>query len=373
MINPEKILITCLSTGEIRYIDEAMLLFKTLNVFGGTLSKAKKIACFTKNIDEIYKQKLSHLGVQVKIVDKINSPDVFSSRLQVLTLDEDYEFLVALDTDIIVTNDFSKFLQQDSIGVPIEDDDLLSIRNWKDIFQHFNIEFPKARVNTSFTNLNTIPYFGASVLLVPKMFVKNLYSTWKYYIKELWNNHKKFLDIEQALIYHNIQYAFALTLHDLKMNYNLLPISMNLSTHIGCHKDLIPKFQEPLLMDSRNNGEFLHDYLKPYRKKLSNLDPFLIHYHHRRTSSGHIRYCYYENINKKLDQINREIDPNLDYEMIVDKLYIDVLRRPADNAGLRHYADLLEKKQFDLKSLEIHFRNSEEYTKLIKSGKLIKN
>ena len=59
--------------------------------------------------------------------------------------------------------------------------------------------------------------------------------------------------------------------------------------------------------------------------------------------------------------------------MIVDKLYIDVLRRPADNAGLHHYTDLLEKKQFDLKSLESHFRNSEEYTKLIKSGKLIKN
>ena len=373
MINPEKILVACLSTGEIRYIDEAMLLFKTLNVFGGTLSKAKKIACFTKNIDEVYKQKLSHLGVQVKIIDKLNSPDVMSSRIQVLTLDEDYEFLVVLDTDMIVTNDFSKFLQQDSIGVPIEDDDLLSIRNWKDIFQHFNIEFPKARVNTSFTNLNTIPYFGASVLLVPKMFVKNLYSTWKYYIKELWNNHKKFLDIEQALIYHNIQYAFALTLHNLKMNYNSLPISMSLSTHIGCHKDLIPKLQEPFSMDMRNNGEFLHDYLKPYRKKLSNLDPFLIHHHHRRTSSGHIRYCYYENINKKLDQINREIDPNLDYEMIVDKLYIDVLRRPADNVGLCHYTDLLEKKQFDLKSLESHFRNSEEYTKLIKSGKLIKN
>ena len=33
MINPEKILVTCLSTGEIRYIDETMLLFKTLNVF----------------------------------------------------------------------------------------------------------------------------------------------------------------------------------------------------------------------------------------------------------------------------------------------------------------------------------------------------
>ena len=153
MINPEKILVACLSTGEIRYIDEAMLLFKTLNAFGGTLSKAKKIACFTKNIDEVYKQKLSHLGVQVKIIDKLNSPDVMSSRIQALTLDEDYEFLVALDTDMIVTNDFSKFLQQDSIGVPIEDDDLLSIRNWKDIFQHFNIEFPKARVNTAFTNL----------------------------------------------------------------------------------------------------------------------------------------------------------------------------------------------------------------------------
>ena len=205
-----------------------MLLFKTLNAFGGTLSKAKKIACFTKNIDVVYKQKFSHLGVQVKIMDKSNSSDVFSNRIQVLTLDEDYEFLVALDTDMIVTNDFSKFLQQDSIGVPIEDDDVLSIRNWKDIFQYFNIEFPKARVNTYFTNLTTIPYFNACVLLIPKMFVKNLYSSWKYYIKELQNNFKKFVDLDQDLSFWNTPYAFALTLHDLKMNYNSLPISMNL-------------------------------------------------------------------------------------------------------------------------------------------------
>ena len=48
MINPEKILVTCLSTGEIRYIDETMLLFKTLNAFGGTLSKAKKLHALLK-------------------------------------------------------------------------------------------------------------------------------------------------------------------------------------------------------------------------------------------------------------------------------------------------------------------------------------
>ena len=67
------------------------------------------------------------------------------------------------------------------------------------------------------------------------------------------------MDIDQDLISYITPYAFALTLHNLKMNYNSLPISMSLSTHIGCHKDLIPKLQN---ISNENNIYSLLSKLK---------------------------------------------------------------------------------------------------------------
>jgi hypothetical protein len=58
------------------------------------------------------------------------------------TLKEDVDVIVMLDTDIIVANDFSKFLSTEKILIKPEDRKVISISDWQLLFDFFQIELP---------------------------------------------------------------------------------------------------------------------------------------------------------------------------------------------------------------------------------------
>jgi len=276
MIDPSRILVACQGANREPFRTEMQYLFKTLNHFGGSLSLAQKIACFTEPVDSDLIQSLVGMGVRIKITEELGSKSPHSNKIQMLSLceEEDFDYLVALDTDIVVAGDFSKFMRNDAIGAKPVDQDPLDLDTWKSLFAHYGLQLPQERYKTSFHFSDTIPYFNSGVILVPKKYVDVLYQKWKFFVAKLEEEYENLPTISQHTFFTD-QFAFTLALASANIPHFALPLEMNFPTHSPIHENLNP------------------EVMKPY----------LIHYHHN-FSNGNIAHCSYDNINSILDGIN---------------------------------------------------------------------
>jgi len=276
-IDPQRVLVICQGSSKEPFLEESEFLFKSLIRYGGTLAESKKIACFSEPVSADNIQRFSDLGVKIRIVQDIDKKYPIANKIQNLSIyeEEDFDFLVSLDTDIIIARDFSSFLDESKVGVKPADQDPLSLEMWKQLFGHFGFDVPKERYLTSFYMKETIPYFNSGVLLIPKKYVSKLYYTWKLYVQKLLNSYNVLQEIGKHY-FHTDQFALSLALEDAKIPHNALPLEMNFPTHYVVHEKTNPE----------------------------NLTPYLIHHHHR-FSDGKMLHCSYPNINRLIDEINQ--------------------------------------------------------------------
>ena len=343
MLDPSKILIATQCTPIEPWKSEVLRLFKSLNLFGGNLMQAKKVACFSESIDDDFKNELEELGVIVHLIESLDSRYPYANKIQMLQIKEDYDVLIALDTDVIITGDFSDFIDENKISAKCVDTDSLGLENWKKLFEFFKLDVPSERFQTSITNEKTIPWFNSGVLFIPKKFSSQLYNSWIKYNKKLLDNYYSLDFVSKNSLTHDHkfaftdQYALALAIHEIKLPYIQLPLGFNFPTHYSIHPDFLPQ----------------------------NVEPFLIHYHHRVTKFQNVMHCFYSKTNKLIDLVNTKLNfsylNKIDYELLVDDCYIKILNRFADEEGLKHYVHLLDTQKITENSLEEILLDSDEY------------
>jgi len=265
-MNPERILITCQGPNKEPYKTEMEFLFKSLNRYGGKLINSQKVACFTEEPDQLLKEKLENLGVKIKKVDAIDNRSPYSNKIQMLSLEksEDFDVLVALDSDVVISNDFTKYIDLNNFRAKPVDQDPFSMENWETIYEYFGVELPQDRYLTSFYKTETIPYYNSGVLLIPRKYLSPLYDTWKNFVEKLLNSYNEIPEIKKHSFFTD-QISLSLALAFLKIPQNPLPIEMNFPTNYK-----------------------IHEYFKPEK-----VEPFLIHYHHF-SKSGKELFLFYK-------------------------------------------------------------------------------
>jgi len=296
-IEPHRILISTQGPNKEPYKSEMEFLFKSLNRNGGRLAESQKVACFTEKPDSFLKEKLEKLGVKITIVDNIDKRSPHSNKIQMLSLEksEEFDVLVALDSDVIIANDFIKYIDLEKFRAKPVDRDSFSIENWETIYEYFGVKLPQDRYLTSFYKTETIPYYNSGVLLVPRKYLSPLYDTWKDFVEKILNSLNEVPEIKKHPFFTD-QIALSLALAFLKIPQNPLTVEMNFPTN---HK--------------------IHEYFKPEKIK-----PLLIHYHHF-SKSGKIGHGNYKNINQIIDEINETIileNPSNDKPDIESKMSI---------------------------------------------------
>ena len=276
----KKILITCKAkTGNKEYANlEVEYLFRTLKKYGGKLSECKKIACFNENPEKEIIKVLKELEVDIKIIEPVDHRVPGSHKIRMLDvgIKENVDYTIMLGTDIVVTGDFSKYICGTKLKAKPVDMDILSMKEWEDLFEYLNIEFPKERLMTSCTPYKTIPYFNEDVIIVPKNIASELYENWIRFVRKLSDLGNK---LPNGIIKHSwffSQISLALSIQQAKIPYEVLPLEMNYP-YIG------------KVNDSENPEQ---------------LSPLLIHHHHCISNDGDILYCPYKNINDKVDEVN---------------------------------------------------------------------
>ena len=279
-MNPNRILVGCaVKENNVEYTNlETEYLFKTLDTFGGNLKNVKKIACFTEKPNSFFENILTKMGVKIRINNKLDQRQSFANKINILEegIKEDVDVIVMLDTDIVVARDFSEFLDTKKILIKPEDRDPFSLTDWKQLFDYFKINFPSERFHTSCSHQETVPYFNGGVIIIPKVFAKEFLDQWRYFLKKLLDEK---LNLPMNFITNPRffdQIAFSLTLIQLKLPYDILPLSMNYPYSGTVHSSENPQ----------------------------SLDPFIIHHHHCILETGDLMHCPYENINVKIDKIN---------------------------------------------------------------------
>ena len=343
MIDPSKIIIATQCSPVEPFKSEVIRLFKSINSFGGNLANAKKVVCLSASPDSNFENELKILKVNIKLIDPLDEHYHHSNKIQMLQIEDDYDVLIALDTDIIVTRDFTDYIDKNKISAKIVDTDCLGLENWEKLFNFFKLDVPVKRFQTCITNVKTIPWFNSGVLFIPKKYSLILYKLWIQYTKKLLENYYSlsFLSGDSFNDDSNFifidQYALALSIHDLKLFYNPLPLEFNFPTHYSIHPDFLPQ----------------------------NVEPFLIHYHHRLTKFQNVMHCFYSKVNQSIDSVNSKINFNylnkIDYELLVDDCYIKILDRFADKEGLKYYAHLLDTQIITVNSLEKILTDSDEF------------
>ena len=219
-----------------------------------------------------------------------------------------------------------------------DDVDPLGLDNWKILFEHFGLKLPDERFHSYVNWKKTIPYFNTGVLFIPQAYVSDLYTTWKSYVNKLLDAYEKFPIIAKSSFWTD-QISFTLAVHGGEFSYSPLSLEMNFPTHVKLHKNC----------------------------KIEDINPLLIHYHHRISKLGNVRNCYYENINKCLDKNKLSVDRKNDSEILIDNLYMQTLHRPADMEGLNHFSALLESKKKSLEDVKKMIFDSDEYQDLTKN------
>ena len=221
-MNPNKILIGCtVKEKNLEYVNlETDYLFRTLNEFGGKLSDTKKIAVFTENPDPALKNSLDTQQVEIRIAESLNKNYQYENALLVLQegIKENVDVIVMLDSDVVIAKDFSSFLCDSKILIKPEDRDPFSLDEWKELFNLFNVPFPKERVYTSCFRQETIPYFNIGVVIIPKKYALQLLKEWKFFIKEILEKKNLLPENFSKNLFFTTQIAFALAFDKIKFS-----------------------------------------------------------------------------------------------------------------------------------------------------------
>ena len=289
----------------------------------------------SEKIPEENEQLFYDLGVEI-VYNPILIPELkYFNKYQIFKLVDSYDFdiMINLDTDIVISEDFSNDISFDKFQAAVDIIDPLEIDNWKKLFSYFNISFPKVNQTSFRTMKKTIPYFTSGFMIIPKPYLSQLYT----HFESIYNKLDDFFSNHSQIDHYSWfkdQIALTLAVQKSLIPYSVLSPSMNFHTHTELHKE--------------SNPEQIH--------------PKVIHYHHRLTSKNNIRYTWnYPKINSIIEQINSKLCSEYDIDYLIDKMYLEILNRPADDEGLKLYSDYLEKNNFDFSKLKIILETSPEY------------
>jgi hypothetical protein len=277
LVKPERVLVATVAEDREPHAGEVVCLFKTLQHFGGALSRARRIAYFVGSANSPSATRVADLGVTIKLVEPADARCPHANKLRMLDPAEDCDYLVALDTDVVIARDFSAYIQGSSVAAKPAGRTRLSEDQWRKLFHSFDLEMPQARYLTTARLQETIPYFNTGVVLVPQKHLSILRSEWQSFIGKLLDAELPDLGVERLVF--TDQVAFSLALASARLPFRGLPLWMNFPTDRCVDPTLEPQ----------------------------KVDPYILHYHHLRSHQGEILDCPYDEVNTIIAQINARL------------------------------------------------------------------
>lgn len=226
-----KPLVACVAENSERWFAEAFNLAFSIRQFGGALASAPIVVNFVEGVAPRARELLAPLEVEIRTVSRHDPRCPPMNKLRMLDLAErdDFDVLVALDTDTLVLGDPSPYFRSDRLRAKPENHDPLTPQQWALIFDAVGMEEPPMSFVMTSTAQVTYPYFNSGVLFIPRDACLALRDTWLTHIGAMFAAYER-STVPVPRRWWTEQIAFALAVQSIGLNYELLPVSLNFST-----------------------------------------------------------------------------------------------------------------------------------------------
>lgn len=255
---------------------EVCRLFASLRALGGSLKDAKCTALFTGPPDSAATTDLLRdLDVEVRQVTPIDSRCPHANKIRMLEQDDDVDWLLALDTDMLVTGDLGGDLTSAGVRLRVVDADPFTRAQWRRLYAHFELQSPRLKLRTTCGGERSPEYYNSGAVFVAREHRAQLSATWREFVTAILDSYPDLGDIVAQSFYTD-QLALAIALASTGLPVDPLPIEVNTPTHAPIHRRWHP----------------------------ASVAPRLVHYHHKVDDAGLVLGSGYAAIDAEIDRAN---------------------------------------------------------------------
>ena len=286
------------------HVAEALLLFDSIERFGGRLAHVSRRAYVVDDCSAETERELRARGADVRVVAPVIEEFRLANKLAMLAGEagSEADVLLALDADTVVAGDLGPWLVPGLVQAKQPDGDLLPIEVWARVFDHFGLELPAERHPTSLAEGWTHAYFNTGALVLPTASLRPLHDRWLRFVRALLEADIDGVrehvageaperpgaasdDLED--LYYAEQWAFALARAELRLPYAVLPLALNF----------------PLISrDDEQPGAYIRERFLP-----DAIRPLVLHHHHQ--VDGGLPRTGYAGPDAVIAQVNRALFP----------------------------------------------------------------
>lgn len=245
-------------------IIEALALVRSLRAFGGAQAQAPCEIHFVGS-GPGDPSPFEELGATLRIVDRFDERCPHANKLRMFyPVESDY--LLGLDCDVIVANDFSRYLVGEAVATATDWGDWMAEGGWAELFDAAGLPFPHDRVLTPRYWQETIRYANSGVIVVPSRHVEAFSDEWSTRLRQLLDaaDGRDWWGSKQG--YFAEQIALALVNHSGRVPTRVLPLEMNwLLKFDDLPPELCAEERVPLLMHSIHRMDFETGHVLPHR------------------------------------------------------------------------------------------------------------
>jgi hypothetical protein len=266
---------------------DTLLLFRSLRRYGGRMANCRAVAWFIDRVEPDTERALQELDVEVRITGSWDGQRPNANKLAMFVAEPGIDWLVALDNDVVVARDFAAHVFGRSLAATADDMHALTPEQWQRIFCSVGAEISPRRITVHHPEagrLEALPHLNSGIQIVHRDWIAELRDRWADALRA----HETIItspppgDWPPPVLYrleHSDQIGLAIAIHTSRIPYRVMPLAMNMSTHVPFHPVWDP----------------------------DDIDPILIHHHHRRDEAGHILPGRHRRLNDAIARINNDL------------------------------------------------------------------
>jgi hypothetical protein len=269
------VVVGMLTENTSRMLTQAIRLLRSIRWFGGAFAGVRVVVCGVGALEPRARETLEALGAEIRTVARFHPANPTGNRHSLITemLREPEELLFLLDCDTIVVRDPLPFLGVDAFQAKIAPTPTVSDEVFERLFAHFGLKKPPRSHIAPFDNAETIPYFNAGVLAIPKELLRVLAPSWRKFNVALADDPNLAAPCQRNLH----QAALSLALAETGIPAVELPWAMNFQVNA-------PQITPP--------------------PGFAETDPVILHYHHLATEDGFLLPCPYPAAQKRIEMFH---------------------------------------------------------------------
>lgn len=259
------------------YVSEALLLFRSIDRFGGALRAARRIAYSIGEPAATTSKRFESLGVDLRVTESVDERCPHANKLRMIRREAGVDVLLALDTDVVCVRDPSAWLSRSSLVAKPTDLSPLTGPQWLELFKHFGVTHPNTWHRTH-TSGELVPnYFNSGVIGIPSAYADALGQEWRCMVRAFLDELDRLPQAIAEQSFYADQFALALAVQRRQLPIVPLPLAMNFPTH--CNLQAVQQPDETI--------------------------PYLIHHHHRRRPGGALELAGFRAADRQIRRANR--------------------------------------------------------------------